>query len=306
MKSWPVTLLLVLTLGAVHAADRPLRIGWTAWSDAEAVTRLAARVLETRLQQPVKLVLLDIGLQYQGLASGDIDAMLMAWLPLTHKAYMDKVGNQVIDLGPLYTRARLGWVVPDYVPVDEVRSIEDLAKPGIGRKLGYQIIGIDPGAGLMQASEKALKSYGLERYRLISSSGAGMTAALSRAMKRNKWVVVTGWSPHWMFARWKLRYLDDPKRALGGRESVHALVRSNFDADFPVEVTELLTRMFLPIDELEALMADASETSYEAAVERYIQQHPARVNYWVSGESGRQVGSGAEQDSCEDATSAHR
>ncbi|MGD8926266.1 MAG: glycine betaine ABC transporter substrate-binding protein, partial [Thioalkalispiraceae bacterium] len=178
MKNWIGILILMLTMGTAHAADKPtLRIGWTAWSDAEAVTRLAARILETRLQQPVDMVLLDIGIQYQGLAKGDIDAMLMAWLPLTHKPYMDKVGDQVVDLGPLYTRARLGWVVPDYIPKDQLSSIEDLNNKKVARKLQNQIHGIDPGAGLMQASEKAVKQYGLDRYRLISSSGAGMTAA---------------------------------------------------------------------------------------------------------------------------------
>jgi len=288
MKRWLLfPLLFLVCLATTQAADRPvLRIGWTAWSDAEAVTRLAARLLETRLHQPVKLVLLDIGIQYQGLANGDIDAMLMSWQPLTHKPYLDKVGNRVVDLGPLYTRARLGWVVPDYIPRDRLDSIEDLRDRQVARKLDRQIIGIDPGAGLMQASEQALKTYGLDRYRLVSSSGAGMTAALARAIRRKQWIVVTGWSPHWMFARWKLRYLQDPQHALGGREHIDALVRKGFYQDFPVQVTEFLTRMFLPMDELEALMAAANDSSYDKAVDDYIREHPARVNYWVTGSTG--------------------
>ena len=284
MKQRLWIVILAIFIGAANAADKPpLRIGWTAWSDAEAVTRLAARVLESRLHQPVQLALLDIGIQYQGLANGDIDAMLMAWLPLTHKPYMDKVCNQVVNLGPLYTGARLGWVVPDYVPQDQLNSIVDLKKAEVARKLQHQIHGIDPGAGLMQASEKTLQAYDLQRYRLISSSGAAMTAALSRAIKRKKWIVVTGWSPHWMFSRWKLRYLEDPKKSLGGRERVHALVRKGFYQDFPVEVTQFLTRMYLPLEELEALMERANDTSYEQAVKEYITNHPRRINYWVTG-----------------------
>jgi glycine betaine/proline transport system substrate-binding protein len=289
MKNWLRLCLVILLVSTAHAADKtPLRIGWTAWSDAEAVTRLAARLLESRLDQPVEMVLLDIGIQYQGLAKGDIDAMLMAWLPLTHKPYMDKVGDQVVNLGPLYTRARLGWVVPDYIPEDQLNSIEDLRDRKVMRKLGNQIHGIDPGAGLMQASEKAIEDYGLDRYRLISSSGAGMTAALTRAIKRQNWIVVTGWSPHWMFARWKLRYLEDPQGSLGGRERIHALVRKGFYQDFPVQVTEFLSRMFIPMQELEQLMAEATESTYENAVNRYIEQHPDRVNYWVTGLVGTQ------------------
>ena len=285
MKQWIGALLLIVVVSTnAWAQDaKPLRIGWTAWSDAEAVTKLAARILETRLHQPVKLVLLDIGIQYQGLANGDIDAMLMAWLPKTHKPYMDKVRDEVVDLGPLYTRARLGWVVPDYIPADQLSSIADLGNSQVGRKLGYQIYGIDPGAGLMQVSETALKQYRLRRYHLVSSSGAAMTAALSRAVKRKKWIVVTGWSPHWMFARWNLRYLDDPQQVLGGREHVDALVRKGFYEDFPVAVSEFLSRMFIPLPELESLMAAAGDTSYDVAVQQYIEQHPDRVNYWVTG-----------------------
>lgn len=285
MKNCLKLIIIALCINISHAADKAeLRIGWTAWSDAEAVTKLASHILENRLNQPVKLVLLDIGIQYQGLANGDIDTMLMAWLPLTHKPYMDKLGNQLIDLGPLYTRARLGWVVPDYIPVNQLNNIEDLNNPKIARKLNYRIYGIDPGAGLMQASEKTLKAYGMNRYKLVSSSGAGMTAALARAIKRKQWIVVTGWSPHWMFARWKLRYLEDDKKSLGGRERIHALARKNFYQDFPVEVTEFLSRMFVPIDELESIMSRATEAGYDAAVKEYIEQHPERINYWVTGE----------------------
>lgn len=284
MKIWMQIVFASLFISAAHASDKQaLRIGWTAWSDAEAVTRLAAQILETQLDQPVELMLLDIGIQYQGLASGDIDVMLMAWLPLTHKPYMRKVGARLVNFGPLYTRARLGWVVPDYIPKGSLNSIEDFKKSKVARKLGRQIHGIDPGAGLMQASEKTIKQYGLDRYRLISSSGAGMAAALSRAIKRKKWIVVTGWSPHWMFSRWKLRYLEDSRKSLGGRERIHALARANFYQDFPAEISEFLARMFLPLDELEALMEEANDTSYEQAVNNYIASHPRRVNYWVTG-----------------------
>jgi len=284
MKHWLRFIAVAFFIATAHAADRPpLRIGWTAWSDAEAVTRLAADILESRLDQPVELVLLDIGIQYQGVANGDIDAMLMAWLPLTHKPYMDKVGDQVVNLGPLYTRARLGWVVPDYIPRDQLNSITDLEDRKVARKLRNRIHGIDPGAGLMQASEQAITDYGLDRYRLVSSSGAGMTAALSRAIKRKEWIVVTGWSPHWMFSRWELRYLEDPRNSLGGRERIHVLVRRGFYQDFPVEVTEFLSRMYLPLDELEALMNRATDTSYEQAVKEYIEEHPQRIDYWVTG-----------------------
>ncbi len=280
-----VGILAVAAFGAqpVQAQTEPIRIGWTAWSDAEAMTKLAKKVIETRMNQPVELVLADIGLQYQGLAKGDLDVMMMAWLPVTHASYMEKVGDKVVPLGILYTNARLGWVVPDYVPVDQVRTIADLNKPEVRKKLGAKIQGIDPGAGLMQASEKALDEYGLKDYTLVSASGAAMTAALKRAVDRKDWIVATGWSPHWKFAKWKLRYLEDPKGTLGGLERVHVMARPDFYQDHS-KVAEFFARMYVPLDDLETMMFEASETSYEKAVDNYIAKNKARIDYWVTGE----------------------
>ncbi|MFD1625391.1 glycine betaine ABC transporter substrate-binding protein [Azospirillum griseum] len=277
-----VATLTLTATGALAASDKKVNIGWTAWSDAEAVTKLAKKLIEERLDTKVELTMADIGVQYQGLAAGKMDAMLMSWQPLTHKPYLDKVGKDIVDLGPLYTRARLGWAVPDYIPASELSTLEDLKKPEVQKKLSDRIQGIDPGSGLMQASEKALKTYGLDKYQLVSASDSGMLAALDRAMKRNEWIVVTTWSPHWMFASMKLRYLDDPKGALGGLESVNALVRKGFYQDNPA-VFEFLNRMVIPIGDLEAIMQDAKQTSYEQAVDNYIKANKTRVDYWVTG-----------------------
>ncbi|WP_245593490.1 glycine betaine ABC transporter substrate-binding protein [Azospirillum halopraeferens] len=273
-----------LTAAPASAADPrgPVRIGWTAWSDAEAVTKLAEKIIRERLDTDVELVLADIGLQYQGLAKGDLDFMMMSWLPLTHGAYLEKVGGDIVPLGILYTRARLGWAVPAYVPEDQVKTIADLKKPEVRDKLRGRIQGIDPGAGLMQASEKAMDAYDLDRYELVSASGAAMTAALSRAVDRNDWIVVTAWSPHWKFAKWDLRYLEDPEGVLGGLERVHVMARRNFYQDHP-RVAEFLARMHLPLEDLEAIMLEASNTSYEQAVDAYVANNPQRIDYWVTG-----------------------
>lgn len=269
-----------LTLPA--AAQDSVEIGWTAWSDAEFVTKLAARLIEDNYDTTVELTQTDIAPQFQGVAQGDIDVMLMAWLPGTHAEYWDRVGKDVISLGVLYTDAKLGWVVPAYVPEDQLSSIADLTDDAVRDQLGGQIQGIDPGAGLTRLSQEAIESYGLD-YELVLASDAAMTVALDRAIRNEDWIVVTGWSPHWMFGAYDLRYLDDPEGALGGVEHIHAVARKGFVADHP-EVAAFLMRMHLPIDELESAMNDAQETSYEEAVDRYIESNPARIQYWLTGE----------------------
>ncbi len=279
-------LIVFLTLLSSSAfAKKEINIGWTAWSDAEIVTQLAKQILEQKMGYKVKLTMSDIGIQYEGISRGNLDVMLMAWLPTTHGDYYKKKSKEVVNLGPLYTRAKIGWVVPSYIPESEVASIEDLKKESVQKKLKGQIQGIDPGAGLMKASEKTIKEYDLKDYQLVSSSGAAMTAALARAYKRNKWIVVTGWSPHWKFARYKLRYLKDPKGTLGGMERVHALARKGFYQENP-KAAEFFVRLFLDLKELETMMLEASEGSAEKAVAKYIKNNPQKVDYWVNGRLG--------------------
>ncbi len=269
------------TAGAV-AQGKEVKIGWTAWSDAEAVTRVTKQILEQKMGYEVKLVLLDIALQYSALAKGDIDMMEMAWLPKTHADYYAKVKNKVEDLGVLYGGASLGWVVPDYIPKSKLSAIPDLKKKAVHDQLGGQIVGIDPGAGLMRLSKKAVKDYGLTNYNLIDSSGAAMTAALKRAITRKKWIVVTGWRPHWMFGAFKLRYLNDPKKVLGGAEQIHALARKGFKKADP-KVAAFVSRINIPLGMLEKLMYQGEQTSYPKAAAKFIKTHPKMVNYWITG-----------------------
>ncbi|MAT65254.1 MAG: glycine/betaine ABC transporter substrate-binding protein [Gammaproteobacteria bacterium] len=273
---------LMLGLAGTAQAEKDIRIGWTAWSDAEFVTKLAARILEDEMGYEVELIQTDIAPQYQGVATGSIDIMLMSWQPGTHADYIEKLGSKMVNLGLLYTHARLGWVVPDYIPEDQVNSIEDLKDPEVMDKLDETITGIDPGAGLTRLSKQAIEDYGLD-YELQISSGAGMTAALDRAIRRNEWIVVTGWSPHWMFGKYDLRYLEDPKGTLGSFERVHAVARKGFYQD-DIDAAGFFSRMQLPIDDLQAAMYDAQESSYEEAVTRYIENNPERIRYWVTGE----------------------
>ena len=272
-----------LSAGAAMAdGHKTIKLGWTAWSDAEFVTKLAARVLEDEMGYTVEMVQTDIAPQYQGVSTGSIDAMLMSWQPGTHADYVEKMGTDAVNLSLLYGNASLGWVVPDYVPEDQLNSIEDLKKASVKDKLDGKIQGIDPGAGLMRLSKETIEEYGLD-YDLVSASGAAMTAALDRAINRDEWIVVTGWRPHWMFGKYDLRYLEDPKGTLGEAERIHAVTRTGFYQDH-VDAGLFLSRLWLPLSELEGAMAYAQDHSYEEAVDKYLEENGDRVNYWVTGE----------------------
>ncbi|MFC0243944.1 glycine betaine ABC transporter substrate-binding protein [Falsochrobactrum ovis] len=270
-----------ITAGAAFAQEtKTVKIGWAPWSDAEFVTKLAAKLIEDNLGQKVELVQTDVAPLYQGVSRGDIDAMMMAWLPETHADYYKRIEDKVDNLGPLYEGAKLGWIVPTYIPESEISSIEDLKKPEIREKLKGEIQGIDPGAGLTRLSQEAIEKYGLD-YKLNISSEAAMLTTVDRATRTDGWFVATSWSPHWMFGKYKLRYIDDPQEALGGAEHIDAIARKGLKEDNP-EVVALLTNMSIPIAELETAMFEAQETSYEQAVEKYIANNPDRIKEWLA------------------------
>lgn len=263
---------------------KPVKIGWSAWSDAEFVTKLAAKVITDELGGKVELVQTDVAPLYQGVSRGDVDLMMMNWMPATHADYFDKVKNRVETLGTVYDGAKLGWVVPTYIPESEIATIEDLKKPEVQEKLAKTIQGIDPGAGLTRLSQQAVKDYGLDDYKLQISSEAGMLTTVDRAYRGEKWFVATSWSPHWMFGKHKLRYLEDPKKSLGDAEVVNIIATKGFKDENP-KIAGFLSRMKLPLADLEAAMFNAQETSYDEAVTKYIADHPDQIKAWV-GEEG--------------------
>ncbi|PWW17631.1 substrate binding protein of glycine betaine ABC transport system [Cytobacillus oceanisediminis] len=70
-----------------------------------------------------------------------------------------------------------------------------------------------------------IPEYGLEDWEVVEGSSAAMTAALKKAYDKEEPIIVTGWSPHWKFASFDLKYLEDPKGIYGGAEDVNTVVR---------------------------------------------------------------------------------
>lgn len=270
-----------LHAGGVAAAE-PVKIATTNWADVLAVANVVKYVLETKLQQPVKFVQADIGIQFQGVARGDLDLMVGGWLPVTHGTYYSRYKNDLDDVSVIYIGGKNGWAVPTYVPESELSSIADLNKPEVKSKLNSTIQGIEPGGGLMQASEKAIKEYDLAGYKLQSSSEAGMLASVSRAVQSKQWIVATVWSPHWLFQKWPMRYLKDPKGALGGEEQIHAFGSKQFATKFP-RANVFMKHFKLTLADVEAIELEGNSTNdYATAAKKFVEAHPDKLKAWLA------------------------
>ena len=68
-----------------------------------------------------------------------------------------------------------------------------------------------------------------------------MTTALSKALKDKEEIIVTGWSPHWKFAKYDLKYLEDPKGVYGGEETINTFVRKGLKKIYQMYIQYSIT-----------------------------------------------------------------
>jgi glycine betaine/proline transport system substrate-binding protein len=269
---------LAATSTAVFAADaKPtIKIGYVeGWDDSVATTNVAAQIIEKKLGYPVQLVPVAAGVMWQGVARGDLDMTLCAWLPITHGAYWENFKSKVVDLGTNFPDAKIGLIVPEDVDVTSLADLE--AKKA---EFGGRIVGIDAGAGVMQKAGEAIKAYNLD-YTLMPSSGSAMAAELARAENAKKPIIVTGWKPHWMFAKYKLKFLEDPKKVFGEAEHVDNIVNPELEKKAPIVVAFLKKFQWKPGEIDSVMLATTNGAKPAAAADAWINAHGDRVASWT-------------------------
>lgn len=198
------------------------------------------------------------------------------WMPVTMHDYMEQYGDRLEIISDIYDNARIGLVVPEYVTI---RSIEELNEHK--ELFSGKIIGIDAGAGIMKTTEKALDNYGLD-YKLMTASAPAMTTSLEKAIQKKEWIVVTGWTPHWMFGRYKLKVLDDPKQIYGKAESIHTVTWKGFSEKDPF-AAKLLRNIRLTDRQISSLMTAVEKTQKTEtyAARQWIKVHQTLVDSWI-------------------------
>jgi glycine betaine/proline transport system substrate-binding protein len=154
----------------------------------------------------------------------------------------------------------------------------------IGEQLDYEIIGIDPGAGIMQLTiNEVLPNYGLDQWKVVEGSGAAMTAALTKAYNDEEPIIVTGWTPHWKFAKFDLKYLEDPDGIYGGAEDVNTIVRLGLKEDHPNAYTFLDQFNWTPEDLQGVMVLIQDGIDPQKAAEQWVNENQDKVNEWTEG-----------------------
>lgn len=164
------------------------------------------------------------------------------------------------------------------------KSNGEEASGSIGEEVDYKIIGIEPGAGIMQATDTALKEYeNLADWEVVESSSAAMASELQKAYEDEEPIIVTGWTPHWKFAKFDLKYLEDPKGVYGEAEVIQTLVRQGLKDEQPNAYTVLDQFFWTPDDMAQVMVEIQDGTDPVEAAAAWVEDNSDKVAEWTKG-----------------------
>ncbi|MGO1435174.1 MAG: glycine betaine ABC transporter substrate-binding protein [Canibacter sp.] len=238
------------------------------WDDTVSSSLLWKAVLEDQ-GYDVNIEYADVSVDFLGVSDGDYDLYLGAWLPNTHGEYFEEYGDNMENLGAWNNEAVNAIAVNEDAPID---SLDELAAHA--DEFDNRIIGIEPGAGLTQLVENdVIPEYGLEDFDFVTSSTPAMLAEVESKINSGENIAVTLWQPHWSYASYPLKNLEDPELALGEPEEITALAKPGFTEEFP-EVAEWIKEFDMDMDVFaslqDALFSDNDPDKYEERLDAWM------------------------------------
>lgn len=258
---------------AVEDKNETITFGQTSWTSTEAPTQIAKQILE-EAGYDVEISLLTQPVIFEGLKSEEIDFFMDAWLPYTEAELWDEYKGDLQKVATSYENVPLGWVVPSYV---EENSVADLK--GNAKKFDGEVLTIGAGAGIVEISKEVIKDYKLgDEYTLVPSSESAMITALDNAVKNKEPVVITGWRPHSMFAKYDLKFLEEKKENFKF-DNVYVLSYKGLEQKHP-EAYEILSKWSIEVSDLEQMMLDYvnNDVPFEESAEQWIEEHRELVD----------------------------
>ena len=264
-----------------------VRFSDVGWTDITATTAVTSEVLEG-LGYRTRTQLLSVPVTYTSLANNDIDVFLGNWMP-TMEADIAKyrAAGTVETVRANLEGAKYTLAVPKYVYEGGVKSFADIAK--YKDKFKGRIYGIEPGNDGNRLIQDMIDkgAFDLKGFKLVESSEAGMISQVSRASKRQQWVVFLGWAPHPMNANIDMTYLSGGDDYFGpnyGGADVFTNVRKNYTKECP-NVGKLLQNLEFSLNMENQVMGAILDESQQPqlAARDWLQNNPDVLNKWLNG-----------------------
>ena len=278
---------------AEDAQCATVKLGDPGWSDIAVTNGIASLLLEN-LGYKVETQTLAVPIIYAGLQKGQVDAFLGNWMPAQQSNYDKFVATGEVDkvvenlAGTEYTLA-----VPTYAFDAGVKNFADLEK--FADKFERKIYGSASGSPANESIKQmiAANEFGLKDWQLVESSEQAMLVQVGRAVKRDKFVVFLGWTPHPMNVQYAMNYLKGGEKYFGASGSVNTLTRKGYAQECP-NAGKLLSNLTFT-QEMENDIMDqvlSKEASNADAIKTWLRANPWVIESWLKGVNTRDGGDG--------------
>lgn len=224
------------------------------YDDTVAVTGLWQELLSEH-GYTLQTKQVDLAAGFSGIARGDLDGYLNAWLPTTHGTYVAKYKDQLDILPqPFFNNDRLVLVAPKSVPENTISEVVNNAS-----KYGNKLLGIEAGSGEMKILPDVLQKYGAtDKLNLIAGSTPATLAALKDASAKNQPLVAALWTPHWAFASMPIKVLQDDLGGWPKPDGSYVVLSKQFASKNP-DVAKWMGNFKITDDQFSSLMLDVSQ-----------------------------------------------
>lgn len=258
---------------SVQAEEKTINMGTLSWEDLTPITGITKKVLEDQGYTVKVTSFSEWGIAYAALAKGDVQ-VLASQIDYVAQDYWSKNKNRLEKISPVSHGLYQGIAVPSYVTINSVDELNANAE-----KFNNKIIGIEPGSGLMNDAGNAVKRYDL-KLQLLEGSTAAMTAALKSATDRKEWVAVTLWDPSWMWQRYEMKFLADPKGVFPPSQSYYWIGQKGFSVENP-RAREALAGIYVPIEEIRGINAAVKDgKTMDEAINDWTAKHADLIKRW--------------------------
>lgn len=273
--------------GAYANQCETVRFADVGWTDITATTAVTSELLKG-LGYKTKTDLLSVPVTYSSMANGDIDVFLGNWMP-TMEGDIAKYreAGTVETVRANLEGAKYTLAVPKYVYDAGVKSFADLAKHA--DKFKDRIYGIEPGNDGNRLIQDMIDSdaFDLKDFSLVESSEAGMVSQVSRAVRRNQWIVYLGWAPHPMNSNVEMEYLSGGDDFFGpnyGGANVYTNVRQDYLSECQ-NVGQLLKNLEFSLEMENQLMEAILNQKQKPAkaAQEWLNANPQQFEAWLEG-----------------------
>lgn len=131
---------------------------------------------------------------------------------------------------------------------------------------------------IVSLSQDVIADYNLDDYQLMTSSEIAMIAELENKLEKEEPIIITGWRPHSMFAKYDLKFLEDTKGHFKP-DNVYVISYKGIEESHPTAYN-ILSNWSIDVADLEAMMLAYEEdgNSFEDLAKQWIEDNRDKVD----------------------------